>query len=322
MARFASSNSEHIHLEMGIRTHGALKPAVGADTLAYGEVHLDVTDVKRAFDFWHDIVGLNVVDRCDEECRLGAAGHVLVVLHSGAKRAVVPGHSGLYHLAIHLPDETELARVLWRLIVAGYPQAPTDHTMSKSTYLSDPDGLGVELVLETPGRLGSWRNEADGVQLMDAEGNPHNIAEPLDVNEVLAHLPDRNFDQPLLPPEAKIGHVHLHVAELEPALAFYRDLIGFREHIYSPQLGFADLSAGGAFPHRLALNVWAGAGAPQPPGGSAGLRRFTIVVPSEEALGEILDRLREGGHEPEPVEGGELVRDPAGNAFCLTTESL
>jgi len=291
-----------------------------ADTLAYGEVHLDVTDVKRAFSFWHEIVGLNVVDRCDEECRLGAAGRVLVVLHGGAERGVVPGHSGLYHLAIHLPDETELARVLWRLIVAGYPQSPTDHTMSKSTYLCDPDGLGLELVLETPERLGSWRNEAGELRLIDAEGRAHSIAEPLDVNEVLAHLPDRSFDQPLLPPGTKIGHLHLHVSEIESALSFYRDVIGFREHIYAPQLGFVDLSAGGAFPHRLALNVWAGAGAPQPPGGSAGLRRFTVFLPSEEALGEVLRRLREGGHEPEPVEGGELVRDPAGNTFCLTLE--
>jgi catechol 2,3-dioxygenase len=307
---------------MSTHIHSAQEPAVAADVLAYGAVHLNVTDGGRALDFWHDIVGLCLIENAGEEVRLGVDGRELVVLHSGAERGLVPGHSGLYHLAIHLPDETELARVLWRLIVAGYPQAPTDHTMSKSTYLNDPDGLGLELVLETPERLGSWRNEAGGVELIDAEGNPHSIAEPLDVNDVLAHLPDRSFYQPLLPAGTKIGHVHLHVSELEPALGFYRDLIGFREHIYSPQLGFADLSAGGGFPHRLALNVWAGAGAAQSPSGSAGLRRFTIVLPSEAALDEVLGRLREAGHEPEPIEDGELVHDPAGNAFCLTTESF
>jgi catechol 2,3-dioxygenase len=306
---------------MNTHTHGASEPAVAADTLTFGEVHLDVTDVKRAFDFWHDIVGLNVVDRCDEECRLGAAGRVLVVLHAGAERGVQRGHSGLYHVAIHLPDETEFARALWRLIVSGYPQAPTDHTMSKSTYLNDPDGLGLELALETPERLGSWSKENGEPRLIDAEGRAHGISEPLDVNEVLSHLPDRAFDQPLLPSDTKIGHLHLHVSDLGAAFHFYRDLIGFREHMYVPALGFADLSAGGRYPHRLALNTWQGQNAAQPPPGSAGLQRFTVVLPTEEALREVLGRLREAGHEPEPVESGELVHDPAGNTVRLTVES-
>lgn len=303
------------------RTHGASKTAVAADTLAFGAVHLNVTDGKRALGFWHDVVGLCMLESSGDELRLGVDGRELVVLHPGAEEGLVPRRSGLYHLAIHLPDETELARVLWRLIVDGYPHTPTDHTMSKSTYLNDPDGLGLELVLETPERLGSWRDEAGELRLIDVEGRAHRIAEPLDVNEVLAHLPDRSFDQPLLPPGTRIGHLHLHVSELDPALSFYRDLIGFREHMYSPRLGFADLSAGGAFPHRLALNVWAGDGAPQPPGGSARLRRFTIVLPTEDALGEVLGRLREAGYELQPEEDGELVHDPSGNALRLTTES-
>ncbi|HEY4976949.1 MAG TPA: VOC family protein [Gaiellaceae bacterium] len=294
-------------------------PVVETDTLAYGAIHLDVTDGARALNFWHDIVGLSMLESTREELHLGAGERELVILHPGAEKGVAPGHSGLYHLAIHLPDETELARVLWRLIVAGYPQAPTDHTMSKSTYLSDPDGLGLELVLETPERLGSWRNEAGALQLIDSEGKPHSIAEPLDVNEVLAHLPDRGFDQPLLPPGTKIGHLHLHVSDLGAALHFYRDLIGFREHIHSPELGFADLSAGGPFPHRLALNVWAGAGARQPEAGSAGLRRLNIVLPGQESLRQVLDRLDEAGQPTEPLHGGVLLLDPAGNALRLTT---
>ncbi|MHB8059877.1 MAG: VOC family protein [Gaiellaceae bacterium] len=305
---------------MDARAHGAA-PVVEADTLAYGAVHLDVSDGNRALGFWHDIVGLSVLAGAGEELRLGVDGQELVVLHPGAESGVVPGHSGLYHLAIHLPDETELARVLWRLIVAGYPQAPTDHTMSKSTYLSDPDGLGLELVLETPERLGSWRSEDGVLQLIDSAGQSHRIAEPLELNEVLAQLPDRGFDQPLLPPGTKIGHLHLHVSELESALRFYRDLIGFREHIHSPELGFADLSAGGPFPHRLALNVWAGVGASQPPAGSAGLREFELILPDEEALRAAQGRLSEAGHQIERADGGSLLRDPAGNRLRLTAKT-
>jgi len=290
--------------------------------VTYGEVHVEVTDVRRALGFWHDIVGLSVVDRCDEECRLGVAEQTLVVLHSGAVRGVNRGHSGLYHLAIHLPDETEFARALWRLIVSGYPHSPTDHTMSKSAYLNDPDGLGLELTLETPERLGSWSIEVNEPRLLNAEGRSCRIAEPLDVNEVLAHLSNRDFDQPLLPSGTKVGHLHLHVSDLEASVRFYCDLIGFQEHMYSLELGFADLSAGGRFPHRLALNTWQGVSVSRPPPGSAGLRRFTLVLPGEEALSGVLRRLREAGHETEPADGGELVRDPAGNAFLLTAEPL
>ena len=192
--------------------------------------------------------------------------------------------------------------------------------MSKSIFLHDPDGLGLELALETPERLGSWSSEEGEPRMIDTEGRTHSIAEPLDVNEVLAHLPNRDFDQPPLPPGARIGHLDLHVSDLGAAFRFYRDLIGFREHMYMPELGFADLSAGGSFPHRLALNTWQGEGAPQPPPGSAGLRRFTLVLPGEQELSGVLQRLHEAGHETEPTDGGELVSDPAGNVFLLTAE--
>lgn len=298
---------------------GSPSALIAPETVSYGALHLDVTDAGRALGFWHDIVGLAILDSPAEELRLGVDGRELVVLHPGAEGPAQRGHSGLYHLAIHLPDPKEFARVLWRLIVAGYPQSPTDHTMSKATYLTGPDGLGLELTLETPERLGSWSIVDREPKMIDNEGRAHAISEPLDLTEALAELPDRGFDQPLLPPATKLGHIHLHVSDLEAAVHFYRDLIGFREHMYVPELGFADLSAGGPFPHRLALNVWAGAGAPQPSPGSAGLRDFTLLLPGEQALAEALERLREGGFSPERTARGELLRDPAGNALYLST---
>ena len=124
---------------MNVHTASASRPrALVRETIAYGPVHLDVTDAGRALGFWHDIVGLAILDSAAEELRLGVDGRELVVLHPGAEGPARRGHSGLYHLAIHLPDEKEFARVLWRLIVSGYPQSPTDHTMSKATYLKIP----------------------------------------------------------------------------------------------------------------------------------------------------------------------------------------
>ena len=119
------------------------------DFITFGPVHLDVVDVERSLAFWRDLVGLRRLGDGDE-AQLGVDGEPLLVLHEGAATPVRRGHTGLYHLAIHLPTEREYARVLARLIASGHPIAPTDHVMSKAVYLDDPDGIGLELTLETP----------------------------------------------------------------------------------------------------------------------------------------------------------------------------
>jgi catechol 2,3-dioxygenase len=285
--------------------------------ISHGPVHLDVTDLDRSLAFWRDLLGLRELPETGEAARLGAGGHELVVLHPGARRGFQPGHSGLYHLALHLPDEGEFARVLARLMAARYPQSPTDHIFSKATYLDDPDGIGLELALETVERVSSTESRDGNVVIFDRKGRPRRPVEPLDVEEVLGQLGDRELEHPL-PEATRVGHVHLHVADLEAAWRFYRDLIGFEEHMFL-LLGMADLSAGGRFPHRLALNVWQGEGAPPPPPGTAGLRHFTLIARDRPQLEAIRSRLRAGGIDEEPAEDGILVRDPSGNRFELRT---
>ncbi len=97
----------------------------------FGPVHLDVVDRERSLRFWRDLVGLQMLGD-GEAVELGAGGDAVVVLHPVASRPVLRGYSGLYHLAIHLPDEPEFARVLARLMKRRYPIAPTDHVMSKA----------------------------------------------------------------------------------------------------------------------------------------------------------------------------------------------
>ncbi len=286
------------------------------ETIAHGAVHLDVTDLPRAVAFWRDLLGLTDLGEADGVARLGAGGRELIVLHAGAVRGPQRGHSGLYHVALHLPDEREFARVLARLSAARYPQAPTDHIFSKATYLDDPDGIGLELTLETPERMSEMRVSGNQIVLIDSDGRPRSPVEPLDTEEVFSHLGgDADLDVPL-PAATKVGHVHLHVADLEAANAFYRDQLGFEEHTFL-LIGMADLHTGGSFPHRMALNVWQGVGAPQPPPGTAGLRHFTIVARDEPGRAAIVARLEAAGIDLE-AEGDDLfARDPAGNRFRL-----
>src|ERR1700753_2661087 len=133
-------------------------PAAGAvfdagETIAHGAVHLDVTDLPRALSFWRDLLGLTDLGGADGVARLGAGGRELIVLHEGAERPPQRGHSGLYHVALHLPDQREFARVIARLAAARYPQAPTDHIFSQATYPADPDRNSLVLTLESPARV-------------------------------------------------------------------------------------------------------------------------------------------------------------------------
>lgn len=252
--------------------------STASDALRYGAVHLNVTDLDRSLVFWRDLIGMSELGRDDEGAvRLGVSDAELVVLHPGAARPVQRGYSALYHLAIHMPSEAEFARVLARLFAARYPNAPTDHITHWATYLDDPDGINLEIAFETIDRVGKIDITGGRPLIIDSEGNRHDMTEPLGLEEVFSYREDEDVAGPL-PEGTRIGHVHLYVGDLEAAQAFYEE-IGFTRHMDASGIGFADLSLGGSFPHRIAVNVWQGIGAPQAPEGTAGMRHFELIDP-------------------------------------------
>src|SRR5512144_2302775 len=94
-------------------------PRAARDRLTYGAVHLDVIDGNRSLAFWRDLIGLAEIARTADAIHLGVDGRALIVLHPGAERGPVRGRSGLYHVAIHVPNDVEFARVLARIAAAG-----------------------------------------------------------------------------------------------------------------------------------------------------------------------------------------------------------
>ncbi|PYP43314.1 MAG: glyoxalase, partial [Gemmatimonadetes bacterium] len=117
-------------------------------------------------------------------------------------------------------------------------------------------------------------------------------------------------------PNTRIGHVHLTVSDLDRALAFYRDVLGFEvTSRYGRDAVF--LSAGG-YHHHIGLNTWAGRGAPAPAPGTTGLYHFAILYPDRHALAAAVRRVLDAGV---PLEGAAdhgvseaiYLRDPDGN---------
>jgi catechol 2,3-dioxygenase len=132
------------------------------------------------------------------------------------------------------------------------------------------------------------------------------------------------MNQPQLHPAVRIGHVHLRVADLQRATAFYRDVLGFDVTAYGPDFGVpgaAFLSAGG-YHHHVGLNTWHSKGSTPPPEGHTGLHHFAILYPDRRELARTVGRLLEHGH---PLDGAEdhgttvsvYLSDPDGNGIEL-----
>jgi catechol 2,3-dioxygenase len=135
-----------------------------------------------------------------------------------------------------------------------------------------------------------------------------------------ATLEAERQNQAPAPPGLRIGHVHLKVADLDRALAFWRDVIGLEvQQRMGSQAVF--LSAGG-YHHHIALNTWESAGGSPPPFGTTGLFHVALLYPDRRSLAQALKRLVEAGH---PLEGASdhgvsealYLRDPDGNGVEL-----
>jgi catechol 2,3-dioxygenase len=273
-----------------------------------GSVHLTVADLDRSERFYTHILGFQALERGNSTLTLTADGATpLLVLTEQPRARPKPARAtGLYHFAILVPSRLDLARSLRRLAEQRYPlSGASDHLVSEALYLDDPDGNGIEIYRDRP------RDEWPQVN-----GQLQMATDPLDIDGILAELErdDRPWDG--LAPATKVGHMHLHVADLAEAEAFYSGLLGFDVMAHYGHSALF-VSAGG-YHHHIGLNTWAGVGAPPPPAGSAGLRHFIVRLPDSSARDALLARVREAGVAIEEIEQGLLVRDGSGNAVVLT----
>jgi len=260
-----------------------------------------------------------VLARDVDTISLGAGKDTLVVLHPGAGRPVVPNTSGLYHVAIHVPTRHDLAVAVARLFQNRFRNSPTDHLVTETTYLWDLDGNGIELTFETPwrGRLVFDNGRFEGI---DSKGRSHSGREPVDLDSLFSELKDGEDLNVPLPAGTRVGHVHVHVANLDDAMRFYADVIGFGRQMLSRSFRMGDVVLDYP-PHILAFNTWAGEGATQAPPDSAGLRWFTIDVPDRSALEAIRNRLVKAGAPISGTDGVLETADPAGNRLRVMVGS-
>jgi catechol 2,3-dioxygenase len=149
-----------------------------------GHVHLKVADIDRALAFYHGVLGFELVQRLGDSAAFLSAGgyHHHIALNTWESLGGKPpaeGTTGLYHLAILYPSRAALADALRRLVEAGVElEGASDHGVSESLYLRDPDGNGVELYFDRPKEL--WPRNAEGGLAM--------VTRRLDLKGLLAEI--------------------------------------------------------------------------------------------------------------------------------------
>jgi catechol 2,3-dioxygenase len=273
---------------------------------ALGAVRLQVADLARSVAWYEQVIGLRALDKDAAHALLGVPDSTvpLVELRHRAGAAPVPkrGRLGLYHFAILLPDRAALGRFISHLAELGAQAGMADHLVSESVYLTDPDGLGIEVYADRP--RSAWK-VANGTLAM--------AVDPLDAPGLVRASGGARWTG--APAGTRIGHVHLSVADLDAAARFYHHGLGL-DRVVLAFPGALFMSAGG-YHHHLGTNSWS-ATAPRPQESDARLLEWTMVLPHADDV-EAAARSLEAVGAPVTRDGGSaLAADPWGTRLRLT----
>ncbi|MBC6974561.1 VOC family protein [Bacillus sp. Xin] len=271
-----------------------------------GLVHLYVSNLQQSLAFYTDVLRLKVVKEEENIATLGNENNEPLLIIEEKEDALPKQRSrtGLYHFAILLPSRQGLANVLRHLVQKVYPlHGGADHYFSEAIYLADPDGNGIEIYHDRQREV--WRDE---------KGELPFVSNPLDGEGLLQQGNEWNG----FPSGTVMGHIHLHVADLEEAKRFYVDGLGFEVTIPARN-GALFVSAGG-YHHHVGLNTWQGEGVPPQMKNSVGLKYFTIVLADEKEKEQVCESLKYIGAVTTYKDGVLQVEDPFGHCIHFITK--
>jgi catechol 2,3-dioxygenase len=278
--------------------------------LKIGKVHYNVSNLDRATYFFEEALGMNVISKSDQRVTLGTiAGEPLLVLYRVNNPPPRKKTTGLYHIAIRLPNREDLARLIFHLINNQVElEGIADHGVSESLYLTGPDELGIELTCDRD--YEEWP--------IDEEGQLDMGTEELDIDDLMMTIKGKNKKWTGMPAGTTIGHIHLSVAELEKTAEFYSTL-GFElTQTYGDQALFF---ASGEYHHHIGANTWHSAGASALEADSAGLRSYEVVFPDQKSLDQIMNDLNQAGWEAQNEAEDLMLVDPNGIQLLLVVGS-
>ncbi|PKE35988.1 glyoxalase [Macrococcoides caseolyticum] len=270
-----------------------------------GAVHLNVNFMDNSVKFYHEILGMDIIEHTPSFSALGVNDSVLIYLYQTNHARVQT--AGLFHFALLVPSRAALGNIFYHLIKTEYPLAgASNHDVSEAIYLQDPEGNGIEIYRDVPSN--EWQFEPNGNIVMGTS--------EMDYAAVIEANHNRPFDG--MPKDTIIGHMHLSVIDLNQSIAFYNELFGLDVMTrYGSQAAFM---ATAGYHHHLGLNTWQHqterARLDYP-----GLRKFDLNIPNEEDLQHFLETLSEKGSTQPKDENSNIVYDPSGIGIRIMTKN-
>jgi len=265
-----------------------------------GRVRLQVSDLNRSVDYYEKVLGLRVITREGNRAELGPMDEDVVILELNEKPAVRHvarrGLLGLYHFAVLLPDRASLGRFIAHLSEIGAYAGMSDHFVSEAVYLTDPDGLGIEVYADRPRT--SWVVEDRQLAM---------TTKPLDVNSVVEAAQGAKWNG--APKGTRIGHVHFYVGDLDEAASFYHNGLGFDKIVWSYP-GALFVSAGG-YHHHVGLNTWA-QGSPVATDDDARLLDWELRLPDAASVDAAAKSIEAAGFDVSRDDKAAVARDKWG----------
>ncbi len=273
-------------------------------TTFVANVTINVTDIKRSTEFYQHVIGFQVLLQSENEVQLTADGKtaLLTLVQPENVSRKQPRTTGLYHFAILLPSRQSLASIVPHLVNQGVQLGSSDHLVSEALYFADPDGNGIEIYRDRLPEEWTWN-----------EGSVEMTVDPLNFEDLLTK--ENVLPWTGLPENTVMGHIHLHVDDLQAAENFYTQGLDFEVVTrYGHQAIFI---ADNKYHHHIGLNVWNGIGAPRPAAHSAGLVHYTLVVENAEKQKRFEEHLNTLGARVEWNDEVLITEDPAGNEIHI-----
>ena len=273
-----------------------------------GVVRLQVADLERSVGWYTRVLGLEKREMGPDTVQLspedGTDPLLELVERPGARPAPRGGRPGLFHFALLLPDRERLGAFVRHLWDLDEPAGASDHLVSEALYLRDPDGLGVEVYADRPRNV--WRHQGRELEM---------ATYPLDLRRLVREVDAAHWSG--MPTGTTMGHIHLHVGDLERAQAFYHGVLGLDLMVWSYP-GARFLSAGG-YHHHLGLNTW---GTEMEPAGrdEAKLLDWELVVPAAEDVEGVAGALESAGYPFHRTNGDGITEDPWGTRLRIRAE--
>ncbi|NLJ99438.1 MAG: VOC family protein [Tissierellia bacterium] len=278
----------------------------GEDNIFIREIRLKVLDIERSMEFYTKIMGLKILESKKKEIRFTADGinPILTIIKPSDVVPKIPRRTGLYHFALLLPSRKDLGLFLNHIKGNDYPIiGGSNHGVSEAVYLQDPDDNGIEVYVDTDSNL--WKGKDNQIVM---------ATDPLDFNSVIDEAGEARWTE--IPKNTIIGHIHLHVGDLEKAKNFYCDGLGF-DLVMKMSNSALFLSSGG-YHHHIGLNIWNGINAPALPDNSAGLEYYTLVFPDGLTRENSITNLKQMGYDIFEKDSHVFTKDPSNNLIELT----